>query len=74
VSIGVPAIDSDLLAQNCNGSDRIIVGDILIQHILLCLILIEVESLTEICNSSDNSNEDSDDSEFPSIHKIRPNY
>jgi hypothetical protein len=74
VPIEVPAIDSDLLPQKCNSGDRIIVEGILIQHILLCLILIEVESLTEICNSSDNGNEDSDDSEFPPIHKIIPNY
>jgi hypothetical protein len=74
VPIEVPAIDSDLPLQKCNGGDRIIVEGILIQHILLSLILIEVESLTEICNSSDNGNEDSDNSEFPPIHKIIPNY
>ena len=72
--IRVSAIDSDLPAQKCNSSDSIIVEGILIQHILLCLILIEVESLTEICNSSNNCNKDSDDSKFPPIHKIRPNY
>jgi hypothetical protein len=72
IPIGVSAIDSGLLAQKCNSGDGIIVEGILIQHILLCLILIEAESLTEICNSSDNGNEDSDDSEFPPIHKIRP--
>ena len=32
----------------------------------------QVESLTEICKSSDN--EDSDDSEFPPILEIGPNY
>jgi hypothetical protein len=72
--IGVSAIDSNLLAQKCNSGDSIIVEGILIQHILLCLILIEAESLTEICNSSDSHNKDSDNSEFPPIHKIRSNY
>lgn len=72
--IGMHAINSKLPAQKYDGGDGIIVEGILIQHILLCLILIEVEPLTEICNSSDNGNEDSDDSEFPPIHKIRPNY
>jgi hypothetical protein len=39
VPIEVPAIDSNLLPQKYNSSDRIIVEGILIQHILLCLIL-----------------------------------
>jgi hypothetical protein len=74
VPIEVPAIDIDLPPQKCNSGDRIIVEGILIQHILLYLILIEVESLTEICNSSDNGNENLDNSEFPPIYKIIPNY
>jgi hypothetical protein len=74
VPIEVPAIDSNLPVQKYNSSNRIIVEGILIQHILLYLILIEVESLTEICNSSNNSNKDSDNSKFLSIYKIIPNY
>jgi len=69
--IRVSAIDSNLLAQKCNNSNSIIVKSILIQHILLCLILIEAESLIEICNSSNNNNKDLDNSKFPLIHKIR---
>lgn len=72
--VRVLAIDSDLLAQKYNSVDKIIVKGILIQHILLCLILIKVESLTEICNSSDNSNKNLDNSEFPLIYKIKTNY
>lgn len=74
VLLRVPAIDSDLPAQNGNSCDRIIVEGILIKYILLYLILIELGSVTEICNSSNNGNKDSDNSEFPPIHKIRPNY
>ena len=62
----VSAVD-DLLMQRVNGGDWIMVEGTLVHHILLCRILMQVESLTEICNSSDNGNEDSDDSEFPSV-------
>ena len=34
----------------------------------------EAGSLAEIYKSRGNGNEDSDDSEFPPIHKIIPNY
>jgi hypothetical protein len=74
IPIRMPAINSNLLAQKYNSSNRIIVEGILIQPILLYLILIKVESLTEICNCSNNSNKNSDNSEFLPIYKIRPNY
>jgi hypothetical protein len=74
IPIRVSAIDSNLLVQKYNSTDRIIAESIYIQYILLCQILTEVESLTEICNSSNNSNKDSDNSKFPLIYKIRPNY
>jgi hypothetical protein len=34
----------------------------------------EAGSLAEIYKSRNNGNEDSDDSEFPPVHEIRPNY
>jgi hypothetical protein len=74
VPIRVPAIDSDLLAQKHNRGNKIIVKGILIQPIFTVLILIEVESLTKVCNSNNNNNKDSNDSELPLIHKIRLSY
>jgi hypothetical protein len=55
--------------QKVNRDDVIIVRGSFTQHILLCLILIEIGCLTEICKSSGNSNEDSDESKFPPVHK-----
>jgi hypothetical protein len=69
--IRMSAIGSELPIQKCNSSNEIIVEGILIKYILLCLILIEVEFLTEICISSNNSNKDSDNSEFLPIYKIK---
>jgi hypothetical protein len=69
--IRMSAIGSELPIQKCNSSNKIIVEGILIKYILLCLILIEVEFLTEICISSNNSNKDSDNSEFLPIYKIK---
>jgi hypothetical protein len=71
--IRVSAVD-DLLMQKLNGDQGVMVERTLVQHILLCLILIQVESLTEICKSSNNGNEDSDDTEFPPVPEIGPNY
>jgi hypothetical protein len=52
------AADSNLLIQNMNKDNRILIRDMLTQHISLCLILMQVESLTEIYKSNDNRNED----------------
>jgi len=68
VPIRVLAIGSDLPTQKVNNSNRIIVKGTLIKYILLYLILMQVDSFTEICKSSNNN------SEFPPIPEIRPNY
>jgi hypothetical protein len=71
VPVIVSAMD-DLLMQRVNGEDGITVEGTLVQHTLLCLILMQVESLTEICKGSDN--EDLDDSEFPPVLEVVSNY
>jgi hypothetical protein len=50
------AVNSDMLMQKVNGDNGIIVGGMLTQRILPCLILTCIESLKEICKSSDNGN------------------
>jgi hypothetical protein len=70
--IRVSAVDSELPLQKVN--DEIMIAGTLTQHITLCLILIEAGSLTEICKSGDNGNEDSDDSEFPPVPEIGSHY
>jgi hypothetical protein len=74
VPIRVSAMDSNLLTQWVNRDDGIMVEGMLTQHLLSCLVLMQVESLTEICKSSDNGNEDIDDSEFPSVPEVISNY
>jgi hypothetical protein len=68
------SIRNDLLIQRVNREDGIMVeGKItFVQHILLYLILMQVESLTEICKSINNK--DLDDSEFPPVLEIGPHY
>lgn len=62
------AADSDLLIQDVNRDNRTLVGSVLTQHILLCLILMQVESLTKICKSNDNSNENLYNKESPPVY------
>ena len=71
--IAVSAVKRDSLLQKVNGDDVILVRGSFTQHILQCLILMKIGCLTVICKSSDNSNEDSDESKFPPVHKIRLN-
>jgi hypothetical protein len=68
VSIRTPAVDSDLLMQKMNRYDRIIAKDIHIYPILLYLILMQLESLTEICKGI-NSDEDND-MYFPTVQEL----
>jgi hypothetical protein len=72
--IRASAVESDSPMQKVNRDVVIMIGGTLTGQILLYLILIEAGSLTEICKSSNYGNEDSDDSEFPPVYEIRPNY
>lgn len=67
VPIRASTVDGDLLMEEVNGDDGIIVRGMRTRHILSRLILIQVEYLTEICKSSDNTNGDIDDSYLPSV-------
>lgn len=58
----------DLLMQRVNREDGIMVEGTFVQHILPCLILMQVESLMEICKGIDNK--DSDNNEFPPVLEI----
>ncbi len=71
VPIRVSTIDA-LLMQRVNREGGITVEGMPVQPILLCQILMQVESLTEVYKGIDN--EDSDDSEFPSVPEIESNY
>jgi hypothetical protein len=64
--IKVSATKSDFLIQKVNGDDGIMVEGILTRHISRCQILMQVESLTEISESS-NSDEDEDDTYLPTV-------
>jgi hypothetical protein len=68
--IRASAVDSDLLMQKVNGGDGIMAGGIRIYPILLRLILMRLESLTEIWKSSNNGNEDEDDMYFPTVQEL----
>ena len=68
--IRAPAEDSDLLMQKVNGDDGIMARGIRIYPILLRLILMRLESLTEIWKSSNNSDEDEDDMYFPTVQEL----
>jgi hypothetical protein len=50
------------------------VGGTLTLHISSWLILIHIESLTGICKSSNNGNEDVYNSEFPPVLKVVSKY
>jgi hypothetical protein len=67
--VQVSVVDGDLPMQKVNRDNGIVVEGMLRQHILLCLILMQVESLTEICKSS-NSDEDEDDTYFPTVQEL----
>jgi hypothetical protein len=69
VPIAVSTVERDNPMQKTNGDDMIMARGSLTQQ---NLILMEIGCLTEICKNSSNSNEDSDDNEFPPVHKIRP--
>jgi hypothetical protein len=62
----------DLLMQRVDREDGVIVEGTFVQLILLCLRLMQVEYLIEICKGSDI--EDSDDNEFPPVIEIGLNY
>jgi hypothetical protein len=68
--IRAPTMDSDLLMQKVNGDDGIMARGIRIYPILLRLILMRLESLTEIWKSSNNSDEDEDDMYFPTVQDL----
>ena len=68
--IRAPTVDSDLLMQKVNGDDGIMARGIRIYPILLRLILMRLESLTEIWKSSNNSDEDEDDMYFPTVQEL----
>jgi hypothetical protein len=74
VFIKVSTVDSDLFMQKVNTDKGIIAKGMLTRHILLCLILIQVESLTAIYKSSDSSNKDVYDSEFPLVLEVISNF
>ena len=69
-SIRAPTVDSDLLMQKVNGDDGIMARGIRIYPILLRLILMRLESLTEVWKSSNNSDEDEDDMYFPTVQEL----
>jgi hypothetical protein len=68
--IRAPAVNSDLLMQKVNRYDEIMARGTRIYPILLCLILMRLESLTEIWKSSNNSDEDEDDMYFPTVQDL----
>jgi hypothetical protein len=65
-----PAMDNDLLMQKVNRDNEIMAKGICIYLILLRLILMRLESLTEIWKSSNNSDEDKDDMYFPTVQEL----
>ena len=65
--IRAPTVDSDLLMQKVNRYNRIMAKGICIYPILLRSILTRLESLTEICKSSNNGDDDEDDAYFPTV-------
>jgi hypothetical protein len=68
--VRVSAIESDFLTQKVNGDDGIVLEGTLKHHIYRCQILMQVESLTEICRSSDSGDEDEDDTYFPTVQEL----
>jgi hypothetical protein len=67
--IRTPTMDSDLLMQKVNRDDGIIARGIHIYPILLRLMLMRLESLTEIWKSS-NSDKDEDVMYFPTVQEL----
>jgi hypothetical protein len=63
-------MDSDLLMQKVNRYNGIMARGTRIYPILLRLILMQLESLTEIWKSSNNSDKDKDDMYFPTLQEL----
>jgi hypothetical protein len=74
VPIKVSAVGSDLLMQKVHRDEGIMARGMLTRHILLCLILMQVESLTAIYKSSGDSNEDVYDGRFPPVQEVISNF
>jgi hypothetical protein len=68
--IRAPTIDSNLLMQKVNRYDRIMARGLRIYPILLHLILMRLESLTEIWKRSNNGDEDEYDMYFLTIQEL----
>jgi hypothetical protein len=68
--IRAPAVDSDLWMQKVNRDDGIMTRGIRIYPSLLRLILMQLESLTEIWKSSNIGDVDEDDMYFPTVQKL----
>ena len=56
--------------QKVNKDYKVIAKGIRIYYILLHLILMQLESLTEIWKSSNNSNKDENDRYFPTVQEL----
>ena len=68
--VRVSAMESDSLTQKVNRDDRIMIEGTLTHYIYHCQILMRVESLTEICRSSDSGDRDEDDTYFPTVQEL----
>jgi hypothetical protein len=69
VPIGASTVDCEFLMQKVNGDDRMVEGT-LTRYIYRCRILMQAESLMEICKSSNKGNEDEDDIYFPTVQEL----